>query len=155
MIVRIANENDFDRVHELMYQIFEKHLLRRPDIYKQGDPYTVEQYRNSLANKNEIIMIAESEQVVVGVCHMVKIDFKENPIMRQGCVAFIENFCVDRDYQRRGIGKALYEEAVKKAEIWQAYSLELNVWEINEEARKFYDIIGFKIKSTRMELKLK
>ena len=155
MILRIANENDFDRVHELMNQIFEKHLLRRPDIYKQGDPYTLEQYRNSLANKNEIIIIAEIEQMAVGVCHMLKIEFKEIPIMLQDCVAFIEDFCVDKEYQRHGIGKALYEEAVKRAEIWQADSLELNVWEINEEARKFYDAIGFKAKSTRMESKLK
>lgn len=47
--------------------------------------------------------------------------------MRQSCVAFIEDFCVDRDYQRRGIGKTLYEEAVERATMWQADSLDLNV----------------------------
>jgi len=154
MIVRVANENDFDRIHELMYQIFEKHLLRRPDIYKQGEIYTLEQHKKSLINKNELILLAESDQMVVGLFHMVKMEFKENPFMRQDYVAFIEDFCVDRDYQRHGIGKVLYEEVVKTAEAWQADSLELNVWEINEEARKFYDAIGFKAKSTRMEFKL-
>lgn len=39
--------------------------------------------------------------------------------------------------------------------MWQADSLELNVWQINEEAQKFYDSVGFKEKSTRMEFKLK
>jgi len=155
MILRIANENDYDSVHELMYQIFEKHLLRRPDIYKEGNPFSVEQFKASLEDSNDIIILAENEQVVVGLCHMVKREIGEIPMLRPGCIAFIEDFCVHKEYQRRGLGRVLYEEAVKRAEIWQADSLELNVWEVNGEARKFYDAVGFKPKSTRMELKLK
>lgn len=155
MIVRIGNENDFEKVHELMYQIFEIHLLRRPDIYKQGDPYTLKQYRELLSDKNETMLLVESDQIVVGLCHMVKKEFTNSPIIRQECIAFIEDFCVHKDYQRHGIGKMLYEEAVKKSRTWNADSLELNVWEVNEEARKFYDAIGLKPKSTRMEFKIK
>lgn len=35
--------------------------------------------------------------------------------MHQSHTAFIEDFCVDRDYQRRAIGKTLYKEAIKRA----------------------------------------
>jgi len=49
----------------------------------------------------------------------------------------------------------LYKEAITKFKLWDADSLDLNVWEVNEEARKFYDALGLRVKSTHMEFKLK
>lgn len=155
MIFRIANKNDFDTVHDLMNQIFEKHLTRRPDVYKPGDPFPLEQFLSCLNNPDDIMILAESENQIVGVCHMVKKVIREHPILHSKCIAYIEDFCVDKDSQRKGFGRALYQEAIKRAMIWQAHTLELNVWEINPEARKFYDAAGFQPKSTHMELKLK
>lgn len=154
MVFRDANENDFERVHELMYQIFKKHLLRRPDIYQDGDPYTLKQYASTLNNENEMIILAEKDNVVVGLCHMSKKDHRNNPTLKNKYTVFIEDFCVDKDYYRQGIGRALYNEAIRRAKMWNASSLELNVWEVNKEARKFYDAVGLKVKSTHMETKL-
>lgn len=154
MVFRLAKENDFDMVHELMSQIFEIHLQRRPDVFKQGDPYTFEHYMESINNEDQMMIVAENDEMVVGVCHMVKRYRGKAQIVRERYLAFIEDFCVHKDYQRQGLGRALYEEAVKRAKTWNADSIELNVWKINEEARKFYDSIGLKPKSTIMEIKL-
>lgn len=142
-------------MHELMYQIFERHLVRRPDIYKQGDPYTLEQFHETLINKDETIILIEENQTVIGMCHMVKREIDKHPMLRPACIAYIEDFCVHKDYRRKGVGKTLYEQAIRQAELWDADTLELNVWEVNVEARKFYDSVGLKPKSTRMEYRLK
>lgn len=80
------------------------------------------------------MILAEGEQTVVGVCHMLKKVTEENTVIRQRCVAFIEDFCVHKNYQRQGMGKMLYKEAIRKSKLWETDSLELNVWEVNEEA---------------------
>lgn len=33
MIIRNVKEDDFESVNKLIYQIYEKHLIRRSDIY--------------------------------------------------------------------------------------------------------------------------
>ena len=71
---------------------------------------------------------------------MVKKDLSSIPIYKISCIAFIEDFGVHKDFKRHGIGRKLYDEAVNKAKEWNADSLELNVWEVNHEARKFYDL---------------
>lgn len=154
MTFRIADEKDFEAVHEIMYQIFEKHLLRRPDIYRQGEPCSKKRYMNSVNNKDDIIILAEIEKNIVGVCHMIKKEIPDYPLLKPGYTALIEDFGVHKDYLRRGIGKALYAQAVKIAKSWQVVRLELNVWEVNTEARKFYEAIGLTPKTTIMEMKL-
>ncbi|MDY5912732.1 MAG: GNAT family N-acetyltransferase [Inconstantimicrobium porci] len=155
MIIREAEIKDFEGVHEIMRQIFELHLERRSDIYKEGEVYTLGQFENSLNNENESILVADIDGSIVGVCHMVKKDLRNILIYKIGCIAFIEDFGVHKDYKRQGIGRKLYDAAVKNAEKWNADSLELNVWEVNHEARKFYEAIGLKPKSTHMEVMLK
>lgn len=155
MLIRTANESDFKVVHELMYQIFEKHLLGRPDIYKKGDPYSLEQFKAALNNENNVLLLAQIEDNVVGVCHMVKREIKNYSIVKDSCTSFIEDFCVDKHYQRKGIGKELYKAAMKKAKEWGARRLELNVWKINEEARKFYEAVGLRVQRTIMETSIK
>ncbi|URZ14067.1 GNAT family N-acetyltransferase [Clostridium felsineum] len=155
MLIRTANESDFKVVHELMYQIFEKHLLGRPDIYKKGDPYSLEQFKAALNNENNVLLLAQIEDNVVGVCHMIKKEMKNYNVVKDSCTAFIEDFCVDKHYQRKGIGKELYEASIKKAKEWDARRLELNVWKINEEARKFYDAVGLRVQRTIMETSIK
>lgn len=155
MIIRTANENDFERIHDLMYQIFEVHYLKRPDIYKEGYSYTIEEFKKTLDSSGEIMLVAECRGSAAGVCHMVKKLHEEDSFTRKRCTAYIEDFCTDKNYKRQGIGRALFNEAVKASKKWNADSIELNVWEVNEDARKFYDSVGLKPKSTRMEIVLK
>ena len=155
MIIRSAKESDFEEIHNLMYQIFELHFLRRPDIYKEGYSYTLKEFTDTLKNEDEMMLTAEVDGKVAGVCHMVKKSFDENSFIRKRCIAYIEDFCVDKAYKRHGIGRSLFNESLEASKSWGADSLELNVWEVNNEARKFYDSVGLKPKSTRMELTLK
>ena len=57
----------------------------------------------------------------------------------------IQNLCVTRRYRRRGVGRALVQQAMATArDHWQQRELYLNVEEDNETAICFYRSLGFR-----------
>ena len=70
------------------------------------------------------------------------------------CTAFIDYFGVKKAYHRFGIGSALFEQTKKWALKQKAHALQLNVWEFNHKAIRFYEKQGMKSLSRLMHLKL-
>ncbi len=66
---------------------------------------------------------------------------------------YIEVICVRKDYRRRGIATALYNEAVRRAWQFGADSIELMVWDFNRPALEFYKSCGMTVQSYIMEKK--
>ena len=64
---------------------------------------------------------------------------------------YIDDLCVLDAYQGKGIGTKLYEEVVRYAKMRKCHAITLNVWEGNEDARAFYDKMGFTPQKTVME----
>lgn len=154
MGIRIANINDFETVYRLFSQIFKLHLERRPDIYTDGVVITDKQYEKMIENPNDIILLWIDDDKVAGLCHMIKKEFIGMPMLKDGVQAYIEDFVVDSEHRFKGIGRKLFGAAKQQAKEWNATSLELNVWEVNKEAECFYNKMGLKVKSRRMECKL-
>lgn len=154
MGIRIANINDFETVYKLLDQIFRLHLYRRPDIYIDGVVITENKYKEMIENPKDVILLWIEGDKVAGLCHMIKNEFIDIPILNDGVQAFIEDFVVDSEYRFKGIGRKLFGAAKQQAKEWNSTSLELNVWEVNKEAECFYNKMGLKVKSRRMECKL-
>jgi ribosomal protein S18 acetylase RimI-like enzyme len=66
----------------------------------------------------------------------------------------IEDLCIEKEYQKRGIGKKLFDEAVNYGRKIEANILELGVWDFNKNAVEFYEHLGMKTRLRRMEYKL-
>jgi len=66
----------------------------------------------------------------------------------------IDDLCVDEKYRKKGIGKRLFEEVKTYSKENGINFIELMVWEFNENARKFYENMGMKIRINRMEYKI-
>ena len=66
----------------------------------------------------------------------------------------IENICVDKNHQKKGIGKKLYKEIVQIAKERNIKNIELMVWGFNENAINFYKSLGMSIKNLRFEQKI-
>jgi diamine N-acetyltransferase len=66
----------------------------------------------------------------------------------------MDDFGVDRTYRGKGMGKIFFEKIVEFAKQIEADSLELGVWEFNEDAIKFYESMNLKTKMRRMEIEL-
>lgn len=154
MGIRIANINDFETVYRLFNQLFKLHLDRRPDIYTDGVVITKKQYEKMMENPNDIILLWIDDDKVAGLCHMIKKKSIGMPMLKDGVQAYIQDFIVDSEHRFKGIGRKLFGATKQQAKEWNATSLELNVWEVNKEAECFYNKMGLKVKSRRMECKL-
>ena len=68
---------------------------------------------------------------------------------------YIDDLCVDEKVRRQHIAQNLLDHVRNEASAMGCYDITLNVWEGNDNARKFYDRMGFTPKSTIMEYILK
>lgn len=152
--IRRANIGDFKQVHGLIMQVHKLHVKERSDIYRDTDPLDFEEFKEELSNSNNIYLVAELKNEIVGICFSQIKETLNNRIMKNRKVLHIENICVNKTNQRNGIGKELYNEIVKLAQEQKIDNIELMVWGFNENAIKFYENLGMNIKNFRFEQKI-
>ena len=150
VIIRKAKLNDFQGVHKLIMQVHKLHVSKRNDIYKDIDPMNFEEFKAELSNSNNIYLIAELENEIVGICFSQIKEILNNKIMKDRRLLHIEDICVDENYQKKGIGKKLYNQIVQLAKEKNIDNIELMVWGFNENAIKFYKNLGMNIKNLIM-----
>ena len=78
----------------------------------------------------------------------------ERPILIPKKVVYMDDFGVDQTFRGKGLGKVFFGKIVEYAKTIEADSLELGVWEFNEDAIKFYESMNLKTKSRLMEIRL-
>ena len=154
IIIRKPETVDFQGVHKLMMQVHKLHVNERNDIYKDVDPINFAEFKNELSNSNNIYLIAEFKNEIVGICFSQIKEISNNKIMKDRKILNIENICVDKNYQKKGIGKKLYEQIVQLAKERNIDNIELLVWGFNENAINFYKNLGMNIKNLRFEQKI-
>ena len=155
IIIRKAKPNDFSGVHKLIMQVHKLHVSKRNDIYKDIDPMNFEEFKTELSNSNNIYLIAEFENEIVGICFSQIKEILNNKIIRNRKILHIEDICVDENYQKKGIGKKLYNQILELAKEKNIDDIELMVWGFNENAIKFYENLGMSIKNLKFEQKIK
>ena len=155
IIIRKAKISDFQGIHKLIMQVHILHVNERNDIYKDVDPMNFDEFKTELSNSNNLYLIAELNNEIVGICFSQIKEILNNKIMKDRKILHIENICVDKDHQRNGIGKELYEQIVKLAKEKNIDNIELMVWGFNENAIKFYKNLGMTIKNLKFEQKIK
>ncbi|MCA1054125.1 GNAT family N-acetyltransferase [Rossellomorea aquimaris] len=152
--IREAAKNDYEIVHRLQKQVHELHTKERPDHYKAADTTLDKEYFfNLIDGENTKIFLLEDDQPVAYTILTIK-NTEDRPILVPKKVVYMDDFGVDVTYRGKGLGKAFFRKIVEFAKDIEADSLELGVWEFNEDAIKFYESMNLKTKVRRMELKL-
>lgn len=154
IIIRKAKISDFQGIHNLIMQVHKLHVNERNDIYKDVDSMDFEEFRTELSNSNNIYLIAELENEIVGICFSQIKEISNNKIMKNRKILHIENICVDENHQKKGIGKKLYKQIVQLSKEKNIDNIELMVWGFNENAIKFYKNLGMNIKNLKFEQKI-
>ena len=155
IIIRKAEIEDFNKVHRLIIQVHKLHVKERTDIYKDVDPMNFEEFKNELSNSNNIYLVAQLENKIVGICFSQIKEISNNRIMKDRKILNIGDICVDEKYQRNGIGKKLYNQIVQIAKEKNIHNVELMVWNFNKNAIKFYENLGMNVKNLKFEQKIK
>ncbi|BBF42377.1 histone acetyltransferase HPA2 and related acetyltransferases [Lachnospiraceae bacterium KM106-2] len=151
MTFRFATEQDYSAVENLFYQIFRKHLDSRPDIFHNGSPLSEDSYRSMLKDPYDEFLLCEIDKKAVGVCHYKRVTFEDCGVVNNRTVLYIQDYGVDKAYLRQGIGTLLFSKVKERARQWNVNSIELNVWDFNQDAKLFYHQMGFTPRNTRME----
>jgi diamine N-acetyltransferase len=152
--LREATKNDYDAVHQIQRQVHEIHTKKRPDHYKMADTTLDKEYFNNLIDgEDKKVFLLEEEQPIAYTILTIK-HTEERPILIPKKVVYMDDFGVDHTYRGKGMGRIFFEKVLEFAKNIEADSLELGVWEFNENAIKFYESMNLKTKMRRMEIDL-
>ena len=155
MRIRNAGYRDIPGIIELLRQVGQVHHEIRPDIFRSGaQKYDKDALAEIISDSTRPIFVAVEGSFVRGYCFCIHEYFQGDPVLTDRQELYIDDLCVDEKYRGRGIAKALYAHVVDYARDHGCTSITLNVWEGNDNARRFYELAGMTPRKTYMEMKL-
>ena len=155
MNIRFAREDELEQVNQLRRQVNDVHVQGRPDIFKPGFPMELQNYLYEIyQDPNKDILVAEREGKLLGFACLQYVIRPENPFMKERRYLDVDEFCVSEGCQRQGIGKQMMQKIQALAREKGFSKIELNMWEFNQGALKFYEAIGFSTYRRYMEMPL-
>lgn len=152
MNIRLATESDLPRVNELRAQVSELHAAARPDVFRPGfPPYLADYLYQIHADDSKHVLVAEQAGEIVAFAVLAEIETPEKPHKPARRFVEVDEFGVDEGCHRQGIGRAFFEGITAFVKARGFDRIELNMWEFNENALKFYEAIGFSTYRRYME----
>ena len=157
MNIRSAEEKDTDKILDLLSQVLEVHAAIRPDYFVSGTTkYDREELSAMYHDPDRRIYTAVDENDdVIGYAFCEIRQQPKQANMVQFRSIYIDDLCVDEKLRGQHIAHALFDHVRREAASMGCYEITLNVWEGNDNARVFYEHMGFKPRSTTMEFILK
>lgn len=153
MQVRFAEPKDFDAVNALRRQVSELHAAGRPETFKAGFCDEMRDLLYTFADDSEkAILVADAEGSVAGYAILHAIHKPETPFMVERRYIDIDEFGVDEARRRQGVGRAMIDFIRSYAAQQGCSHVELNMWEFNQSALRFYESVGFTTFRRYMEL---
>ena len=155
MNIRFANEKDIPGMIQLLYQVGGVHHDIRPDIFRSGAiKYTPEDLENLLKEEDKPIFVYDDDGFVAGYCFCQIREYRGSTVLTDRKELYIDDLCVDEHRRGQGVAKALYAHTQAYAREQGCDYIYLNVWEGNDNARRFYELAGMTPRKTFMEMKL-
>lgn len=128
------------------------HTEGRPDIFAPGFPQELADYLNVIFEReNSEVVVAELDGQIVGFACIAYVERPASVFRNALRYCDIDELCVDERFRRQGIGRVMFD-FIKARAADQGFSrIELNMWEFNENALRFYESLGFQTYRRYME----
>ncbi|CAI6083762.1 hypothetical protein PAECIP112173_04056 [Paenibacillus sp. JJ-100] len=155
--IRTAQLADYPAISTLMDQLHDLHVQARPDIYRPLHPRLAEKdYAEWLGTDQRYFYVAEHEETekMVGFCSAQLSVIQDHSLFTDRRILYIHELVVDSTHQGHGTGKRLMLAMLDLARDLQADHLELTVSTFNSHAQAFYEQMGLRVRSSRMEYPL-
>ena len=155
MEIRFAQSRDIPGMLNLLQQVGEVHHQIRPDLFRSGaQKYDEAALEALLKNPDRPIFIAQNEGQVAGYAFCILQVTKDDPVLQDRKVLYIDDLCVDEAQRGHGIAGALYQQVCQYARSIGCDAVTLNVWSGNDTAMAFYQKCGLKPQKVGMEFVL-
>ena len=152
--IRRADSRDIDKTMKLLGEVLELHAALRPDIFISGTTkYTRGELQAIFDNDQTPVFAAidgSGEMVGYAFCVMKRQPFSTN--MHDFSTLYIDDLCVDENCRGQHVGTLLFEHVKQYAKEQGCHDVTLNVWDGNDNARRFYEKMGMFVKETQMEI---
>ena len=153
MKIIIATEDHLDDLVSLNIEVQNLHVGFVPEVFKKPDRDEIKHFfRDILKDENREIFICFDKQRSVGYI-LLQIGGHEGHAF---CYAqkwiYIDHIGVSEKHWGKGIGRQLIETAKKYAKQHRINRIMLDVWTVNESAKKFFRKQGFNAIVERMKL---
>jgi ribosomal protein S18 acetylase RimI-like enzyme len=142
--IRPATLDDYADACQLMDTLDTFHREHLPWMFKEpsSPARSEDHFANSLRSEDSAVFVADAGHLV-GIATGSLRTAPALPVFIQQRWGVLDGLVVDPAWRRRGIGKLL----VRAVETWAIASgapwVELNVYEVNAEARRFYEALGY------------
>jgi GNAT superfamily N-acetyltransferase len=140
VIIREARPEDYETLCALFEQMDALDREHLPHIFQEPDgPARDKGYILQLIfDKDTGLFVAEEENQVIGMIHILLATAQDLPIYVPRCYAILCHVAVVEENQRQGVGSLLMQTSEQWAREHGADSIELGVREFNTGARTFY-----------------
>lgn len=143
-MVRIAKREDLTRINELRRQVNVLHYEGRPDLFRTGFCDELRDFIYDIWEfDNSDVIAAVRDNVICGFACVEYITQPQSAFKCKRSFYHISEFGVDEDYRRQGVATELFEFIKEHAQSKGLDKIELDVWEFNDTALKFYESMGF------------
>lgn len=152
--IRQASVADIPRIIDLLHQVDMVHHRLRPDIFKPDTTkYDEQELAVLLEDKTKPIFVYDDGEVLgYTFCQITEV--KNDRLLQDRKILYIDDLCVDEAARGKHIGSALFEFVRDYAKSIGCHAITLNVWEGNDSAIRFYQNMGMHPQKVGMEIKL-
>jgi ribosomal protein S18 acetylase RimI-like enzyme len=152
--IRLATLQDYQGFLSVAQETNEHHVALLPNIFRSVDVAVPEEYFAGLVTDDEsCIMLAEQGNEVIGYATL-QLQHARYDIQVPRTVGFIDNFGIAQVCRGMGVGRQLFEACREQAKTMGATSLDLDCWETNQGAIRFYEDLGMHVSRRRFTLDL-
>ena len=150
MLIRKADRNDIKELQKLYAELEEDAVIFQPEHFVMGN--RDEQFFDSIFNSdNQDILVAESDNKVVGFAHVVMLEQKKVPCLKPEKVVYLQDLDVSKELRSRGIGAQLIDACKDYGKEHGADFMRTQVFPQNVRGMKFYERCGFSEKMKTIE----
>ncbi|EKE10601.1 MAG: GCN5-related N-acetyltransferase [uncultured bacterium] len=156
MIIKKATFKDYEEVFKLFCEVQDIHNSLYPEIFKKASRKTMSKkmFKQYIDDKKNAILMAYYNNSPIGYIYITIKAKANSPIHFKPRTVYINHICITEPFRKKGVAKKLIGQIIKLAKSKNIYSIQLDVWGLNENARNSFSKLGFKTFNEKMELKV-
>ena len=150
-MVKIYQTKDSDKLAELNECVQDIHATIEPELFKKYDKNEMQElFSEIVKDENMFIFIVAHHEIDVGYLILSRVKYPETNFRKAYESLYIEQISINKEFHKKGIGKALINKAKQTALSLGIKRIELDYWNKNIEAGVFFESQGFKPYNTKM-----
>jgi diamine N-acetyltransferase len=155
--IRTAEIKDYEGIEKIAFENVKKHFEVLPQLFKLSETTIDKKVYDQVVtdkNSNYVILCACKDNEVVGFLLGEYQEVPESEDFIGMRYFYIRTLAVLEAMKRRGIGSLLFDYVKSYCKEKGISVIELDVYDFNQEAIKFYEKHGMSVLRTRMNLEI-